>query len=120
MERYLVKLNELSEKNKYIEGIIAEIEDSVLILSNLMNTYLWISPSKDKLNIKYNEYVESLNKMVNNLKSSLNITKKYQDNYKKGYTEIKNDLEKLSEELEEENEEYRIFYIKHSGVQEKL
>ena len=105
MERYLVKINELNDKNRYIKDIILQIEDSVTNIKNLERSIRWVSPAKDKLMVKYTEYIDYLNKMTANLKTCLKVTEKYHDNYSNGYQEIKKSLRDVASELEEKKDE---------------
>ena len=104
MGKYLVKINELDAKNRYINDIINKIEEDVINLSKLKNDIRWTSSSKDKFIIKYDEYVELLNKMINSLKSCLKVTEKFQSNFSNGYQHIDNNLKNIYLELEDENE----------------
>ena len=101
MGRYLVKLNELNDKNKYMEENINEIKNYLFNLTELEKDIIWEGPSKDKFLIKYDEYIEYLNKMVNNLDSCLKVNKKFQDNFSNGYHEIKSNLKKLQNDVED-------------------
>lgn len=105
MGRYLVKIDELNEKNRYISDIINQIEENILSIDKLKNDIRWTSPSKDKFIVKYDEYVVLLNKMLNNLKSCLKVTEKFQSNFSDGYQQIQNDLKTVYRELEDENEQ---------------
>ena len=105
MDRYLIKINDLNDKNRFIEENISTIKECVSNIINLKKNIRWTSPSKDKLIIKYDEYIETLNKMVDNLESCLKVTKKYYTNYSNGYQEIKNDFKKVSRDLGVRNEQ---------------
>ena len=101
MGRYLVKINDLGEKNKYLEEIIGEIKDCVENIDHMKEDVRWISHSKEKLMVKYDDYVLFLYKMLDNLDSCLNINKKYFFNYSEGYQSIKKDFRELSRDVEE-------------------
>ncbi len=100
MSRYLVKINELNDKNKYIEDNIQVIKDSIYNITNLKELITWSGPSKNKFILKYDEYLDYLNKMVNDLESCLKVSKKYQGNYTEGYSEIKKGIKELREDVE--------------------
>ena len=101
MGRYLVRLNELNDKNKYIEQTIDEIKSCIFNITNLKKDIIWEGPSRDKFLIKYDEYIEYLNNMVNNLESCVKVNKKFQDNFTEGYHEIKSNLKKVQRSVEE-------------------
>lgn len=100
MSKYLIKLNELNDKNKYIKDNIQAIKECIYNITNLKESITWSGPSKNKFILKYNEYLDYLNKMVINLESCLKVSKKYQENYTEGYNEIKSDFKKLREDVE--------------------
>lgn len=105
MAKYLVKLNELNDKNNFINENITSIRDSINNISELGKDVYWIGQAKEDFFVKYEEYIKKLNEMYHNLESCLNVTKKYQENYQNGYQKIKTDLNKLSNEVREDSYE---------------
>ena len=104
MERYLIKLNDLSEKNRYLFNTISQIEEDVSNLNALKNNIKWTGPANEKFLLKHNEYMDSLNKMLSILNSCLRVTEKFQENYTDGYHEIVTNVQKIEEEIEEKDE----------------
>ena len=104
MGRYLVKINELNEKNNYIYETILQINESIKNIEHAKDNVKWVGLSQDKFMNKYSEYVESLNKMSKDLETCLNITKSFYNNYTIGYQDIKRDLKNVLSDLEKKYE----------------
>ena len=100
MGRYLVKLNELNDKNKFIEENINDIKECIINITNLKKDIIWTGPSSTKFIIKYDEYIDYLNKMVINLESCLKVNRKFQDNFTNGCQEIRGNFKKLRNNVE--------------------
>lgn len=100
MGRYLVKLNDLEEKNNFLNDKISSIRESVSNIKALKNDICWESPSEKDFFKKYEEYIDELNNMLVNLEKALQVTKKYHENYTSGYNKITKNLKKLSEKTE--------------------
>ena len=100
MGRYLVKIDELEEKNKYLEDVISDIKERVNNINYIKDDVRWISYSKEKLMERYDEYVAFLNKMVHDLETCLSVNNKFLYNYSDGYQSIKKDFSEISKEVE--------------------
>ena len=116
MEKYLVKLEELKEKNKHIYDIISSIDENIQNIKSLPKTIKWTGPAKDKFLLKHDEYMNSLNKMLEILNSCLSVTEKFHENYTEGYHEIVSNVQKVEDEIEEQVEldkyiEYQDDYV---------
>ena len=100
MGRYLVKINDLKNKNEYLKNKIQTIDDEINKLNKAQENVRWTGPARDKFMINYNNYIEELLKMSENLKKCLKVNEQFYNNYSGGYKKIKKGYQNIKEDLE--------------------
>ncbi len=99
MSKYLVKIDELSNENVLLAGMINNIEEAVYGINNAKENIMWQGPAKEEFWIKYIEYAEELMKMVENLHNCLKVTKTFENNFNSAYEEIRAGMAKLEKDV---------------------
>ena len=114
MSKYLVKLEELEEKNNNMEDLIQIIENSIMNMEKELLNMKWEGIAKERFLLSYNNYLEELKLINSNLKTSLNITNEFCSNYNEGFEKIKSGFKKLENEVKSDDKKrYSSISTKH-------
>ncbi len=95
MLRYLVKINELNEKNIFLEEKLEKILEKIDNLSKLKSEFLWEGPSKTSFIAKYDEYITKLRDMSDKIMQIIAFVKSYHSNYDEEYQKLKSKYARL-------------------------
>ena len=97
--RYLVKVEELKNKNEYLEKQLKLIDESILVIESLKSKLIWEGDTKESFIVKYDEYLEKLKKFEQNYISFLAFMKSFQGNYAEEYQNLKREYANVFSEM---------------------
>ena len=99
MANYLVKFNALKKKNDKEKELLSKIEECINNISNIKEQLDWDGPSKEKFIYRFNIFVSDLNKMLENLRSCLNVTEQFHDRFYEAHHNINKRLTNFQDEM---------------------
>ena len=99
MARYLVKFDELKSVNDNEKELLSKIEECISNLSNAKQNLDWEGPSNEKFSIKFDNYVTELNKMLENLRSCLNVTEQFHGRFYETHANINKRLTNFQDKM---------------------
>ena len=99
MSRYLVKFNELKAKNDYERELIDTINECITNIEEAKLNLDWQGPARDSFIAVYDEYIDNLKLMYNDLISCVDVQDKFYNNFSGGYREIKKGFSDLKENM---------------------
>ena len=87
--KYLVRTNELKEKVLYLEKQLDMLNEKIDYLNKVKSDIIWEGIARDKFIKKYDEYLNELNKISNNILNCIKFLSSY-DSFDNEYTRLKN------------------------------
>ena len=99
MSKYKIKLDDLSEKNMYIDKMLRQVNECVTNIEKSLENINWEGLAKSNFFKKLEDYKTELKKVNEGLESFLKYTQKYHENYSEGYSEIKKEFSEVKKDM---------------------